>query len=299
MKRVVLIPTGSMEHAALAPALQRLFSMNAGSQTEDIVFEIEPPERHLDSFTSEDVSRIPPPGPIQRNEDKLAARLVAAVDTSNPPDFACVVEDLELKNDHQLDLVVGIFWAAVQRHLNGHPWSSQHRRQTVEERLRERCSFHLFRPMTEAYFFGEPAALIRARAALVPQLSPSGDLEQFETTDAVYLALPPDNRPKNQRRIKDHPERARHPKSYLHYLCDPTLKDKQKRYRETEDGATALRQLDWERVLEAPPHCPFLHAFLDDLAEALNRPFPFLKSERAHPLLRFPGGRDRLLRNIF
>ncbi len=287
MARVVLIPTGSMEHAGLAPSLEQLFP---GS-----VFLVEPPERHLDSFTSEDVTQAPV-GPVPRNEDKLAARLVAAVDANQPPDFACVIEDLELKNDSHPDQVVKVFLAAVQRHLDQHPWPSQQRRQRAVNHLREFCSFHLFRPMTEAYFFGDHNALVRAKAVGPAQLL-NLDLEQFQTTDAAFLQLPPDPRPKKKRRLKNMPERQRHPKSYLHYLCDPTLQDKDKKYRETVEGVAALRELDWAMVLSAAPYCPFLHAFLDDLAESLNQPLAFVNKAHANPLLRFPGGQGRVLRN--
>ena len=41
------------------------------------------------------------------------------------------------------------------------------------------------------------------------------------------------------------PAREFHPKCYLRYLCDPTLTDKRKRYRETDQGVAVLRSLDW------------------------------------------------------
>ena len=70
------------------------------------------------------------------------------------------------------------------------------------------------------------------------------------------------------------------------------------KYRETVNGVAALESLDWEQVLRPPPHCPFLHAFLDDLAEALNSPLPFVNRNHADPRVRFPGPRDRILRNL-
>jgi hypothetical protein len=112
------------------------------------------------------------------------------------------------------------------------------------------------------------------------------------------LHLPPDTRPKAERRIIDMPHRERHPKSYLHYLCDPTLADSRQRYKETKGGAAALRDLDWQQVVAAPPHCPFLHAFLDDLAWAVNLPRPFVAAWKAHPLTQFRGGQQLLLRNL-
>jgi hypothetical protein len=294
MPKVVLIPTGSMEHLALGPCLKRLFPRAD--------FEARPLGGHLNGFTSTDVTRpVPPPaGPVQKAEDKLAALLVASVEPGQgaPADYACVLEDLELVNDHQPDEVRRVFRSAVERHLQAHQWPSLASRQKADDRLRERCSFHLFRPMTEAYFFGDPAALGRAGAVQPAQLPPDLDLEQFRTSDQAFLQRPPDARPKPERRIIDMPDRQRHPKSYLHYLCDPTLMDKKRKYKETAGGAAALRDLDWQQVLAAPPHCPFLHAFLDDLGCALNLPLPFLDAAKAHPLTKFPGGQHRLLRNL-
>ncbi len=293
MPLVVLIPTGDLEYHALKPSLERLFPAAA--------FEVRPKEKRRDGFTHRDVKTIPVQSSRITEVELLANALVASVEPgrrSVPADFAYVVEDLELVNDHQPDQVVRVFREAVERHLQTFPWPTAKAGQRAYDRVRERCSFHLFRPMTEAYFFGEPDALRRAGAQTGPQLPADPDLEAFRATDAAFLQLPPDGRPKNDRRIIDMPDRERHPKSYLHYLCDPTLVDHRRRYRETQGGAAALRDLDWSQVLSTPPHCPFLHALLDDLAYALAQPLPFVSQAHAHPLTRFPGPANPLLRNI-
>jgi hypothetical protein len=288
MAQVVLIPTGRLEHAALGPALKRLFP--------DHDFIPRPKEKHLDGFTSTDVTRIALGGPVPTNVEELAAELVASVSPGRqgkPADFALVIEDLELVNDHQPDRVVQLFREAVDHHVRK-TWPSQQAQDRTLERVQERCSFHLFRPMTEAYFFGDLAALRRAGAINAPQLPAALDLESFRTTDAAFLQLPNGQFD----RIADMPHRERHPKSYLHYLCDPSLVDKKRRYRETGGAIDGLTQLDWQQVLAPPPHCPFLHALLDDLAWALNHSLGFVSQAHAQQLTRFPGGRDRLLRNI-
>src|SRR5689334_20565086 len=95
--------------------------------------------------------------------------------------------------------------------------------------VRERCSFHLLSPMIEVYFFGEPAALTRAGARRAAKLDPAErDLEDFATDDPDFLS-PADGK---------HPvwataNRARHPKSYLRFLCDPTGANP-RAYRETK-----------------------------------------------------------------
>lgn len=292
MPKVILIPTGRMEHAALGASLSALFP--------GVMFESDPPGVPLNGFTSTDVTHAASPsrGRTPTSEDKLAARLVAAAARGRHgqgADVAVVIEDLELANDHQPEQVIRVFREAVQRHLSAWPWPSQKSRDLAYQRVRERCSFHLFRPMTEAYFFGEPGALQRAGAVHAAQLANPPDLEQFRSTDAAYLGLPAGSKP-----IKDMPHRQAHPKSYLDYLCDPTLANQSRRYAETVGGVAALGQLDWRQVLAMPPHCPFLHAFLDDLAFALNPnpPLSFVSQTHADPLTRYPGPPNALLRNI-
>ena len=288
MAQVVLIPTGRLEHAALGPSLKRLFPAHD--------FLPRPKDQHHDGFTSVDVAHITLRGAVPSNVDELAAELVASVSPGQrgkPADFAFLVEDLELLNDHQPARVVAVFRDAVERHVRV-TWPSQAGQDRTFALVRERCSFHLFRPMTETYFYGEPAALQRAGAARPPQLPANLDFEAFQASDQPFLQFPNGQCD----RIVDMPHRQRHPKSYLHFLCDPTLADKKRRYRETRGGVDALSRLDWAQVLSSPPHCPFLHAFLDDLADALNHPLPFVDKAHACPITQFAGRQNLLLRNI-
>jgi hypothetical protein len=287
MAVVALIPTGVMEHRALGHALATVFP--------DHAFVARPPERHADSFTSRDVAPLATAqaGPVPTNLDELAAELVNAIFPGRRGqriDFAYVVEDLELCNQGQPELVLGLFRDAVDKYIR-RTWPQQSDK--IYTQVRARCSFHLFRPMTEAYLFGDAAALQRARVSRPHQLPADLDLEHFRTIDQEFLALPA-----GTSQIADMPDREFHPKCYLRYLCDPTLMDKRKRYRETDQGVAALRALDWSEVLGPLPHCPFLHAFLDDLGEALNRPLPFVTSAHADPRVRFPGPKNRILRNL-
>jgi hypothetical protein len=287
MAVVALIPTGEMEHAALARSLARLFPVHT--------FVVRPKDRPLSGFTSRDVAplALAPKGPIPNNVDELAAELVNAIFPGRRRehiDFAYVVEDLELCNQCQPDLVIRVFRDAVTSYIREN-WPQQSGPRYEE--VRERCSYHLFRPMTEAYFFGDPAALQRARVERPHQLPANLDLEEFRTADQSFLDLPD-----GSDRIVNMPEREFHPKSYLRYLCDPTLADRGKRYRETIHGVAALESLNWESVVRSAPHYPFLHAFLDDLGEALNAPLPFTNRAHADPRVRFPGPTGRILRNL-
>lgn len=286
MAVVALIPTGRLEHAAIGTALKRLFPNHE--------FVVRPRERNLDGFTSCDVSQITRgQTPIPTRLDELCAELVNAVTggrRGEKIDFAFVVEDLELVNQRHPSAVIQLFRDAVRAYID-REWPQ--RSHEILKTVRERCSFHLFRPMTEAYFFGDAGALQRAGVQRSPMLPDGVDLEQFRTTDEDYLNLPAESQ-----QICNMPERQFHPKHYLNFLCDPSLSDRSRRYRETKNGVAALELLDWSSVMSGPPHCPFLHALLDDLAEALDHRPAFVDSALADQRVRFPGPRERILRNL-
>ncbi|MEQ8791811.1 MAG: hypothetical protein RIC55_36455 [Pirellulaceae bacterium] len=287
MAVVALIPTGSLEHAALDDSLAQLFPEHD--------FVVRPREKHLNGFTSRNVAPLlnSPAGPVPSDLYELAAELVNAIlpgRREEKIDFAFAVDDLELVNDSQPELVLKIFRNAVDQFVQ-ELWPQNST--PIYNQVQDRCSFHLLRPMTEAYFFGEPGALTRAGSQRKPLLPNHLDLEEFSTADPEFEALPAGNA-----LIADMPLRQRHPKAYLHFLCDPTLADKKRKYRETHGGVAALRSLDWRQVVSVAPHCPFIHAFLDDVAEALDHPLPFLNQASADSRSRFPGPRDRVLRNL-
>ena len=194
MADVVLLPTGKMEHAGLVPALSALFP--------EVEFVVEPPDEPLTGFTSTDVRRLPAPQEFTEVSE-LAARLVAAVKPGRRgkrPTFAVAIDDLELVNDPHPAEVIAYFRRAVIEHVE-RVWRPPADANSDFNLVRECCSFHLFRPMTEAYFFGEPAALQRASVQRPSQLVDGLDFENFETTDSDYHALPaksariPDMRP--------------------------------------------------------------------------------------------------------
>jgi hypothetical protein len=159
--------------------------------------------------------------------------------------------------------------------------------------LRERCSFHLLRPMAESLFFGERAALDRASggAALPPVQfdSMTRDIEAFETADAAYLAKP------RGEACWATENRRRHPKHYLEYLLDPSGA-KGKLYKEREHGRLALASLDWQAVVSPPAHARMVRALLDDIADMLGVSLPWCAAGPFHPLTQRKRGGH--LRNI-
>ena len=285
MPRVALIVTGRLEKDGLPSALERLFP--------EVEFVSEP----VEGFTSNRVAVAPAqsnrPASILTNAEKMAEARMLALDPGRrgtPADYAFAIEDLELVNDDQPEMVVNVFRDAVRSRLP-HLYETAYRQNRCEEEVPRRCSFHLIRPMIEAYLFAEPDALIRAGARRPPILRSDCDLENFETDDPEYRAKIISTPGTPQTRL-------RHPKWYLRWLCDPTSL-REKAYKETKGGLAALRELDWSRVLGEPDRCPFLRSLVVDLADALGQSLPFSDLGGNFLTSRHnPGRRNPTLRNI-
>lgn len=261
--RVGLLVTGKCEAKGLGDSLQRVFP--------EARFEL---LDQVESFTSADLRDLPE-SEVPTTLEKFATSIVAAVE-DEPPELVMAIDDLELVNAPHPELVVRRVREAVSRHLHQHDWPSEATRQKVIQRVRERCSFHLFAPMVESYFFSEPGSLQRAGATRPARLDPRcTDVEDFLTDDAEYIQHP--NVPHKQspkRKSWAIPERARHPKHYLRFLCEPTNPHTE-RYVETRGGAEALKQLAWGQVLAHADRVRFARALFEDLAAGLGVEHPF------------------------
>ncbi|HEY0250860.1 MAG TPA: hypothetical protein VGC41_05005 [Kofleriaceae bacterium] len=178
----------------------------------------------------------------------------AELERRDGPDFVIAVDDLELDNIEVPGNVAGVVRDAIVRAMGDVPTLAQ------QARFRNRCSFHLLCPMVEAYFYGEPAALVRAGAKQLALLNAT-HLEDFRSVDVAYLTGGGN---------------VDHPKHYLQFLSNPD------RYRETIGGRDALATLDWHQVFaRQPPGLAFAHSLFDDIADALEVSSPFQGD--AHP----------------
>lgn len=263
--RVQLIVTGELERLGLHLSLRKLFAPTSA----DVDF-LEP--QKTQDFTSNRVGALLPPELASRSlAAKLARALVLAVYPGRggtmQADHVIAVDDLELVNADQPEHVLEYFRHTVRAHVDS-TFPSATTRARVYQALSERGSFHLLAPMVESYFFGEAAALERARANRAPnRLDPARDLEDFEVDDLDYLTPAPSTA--SWKAVPRH----RHPKNYVRYLCDPTG-TQPRAYRETHEGLEALRVLDWTTVLRQEAHAVFARALVDDVADALNVPSP-------------------------
>jgi hypothetical protein len=283
--RVQLIVTGELERLGLHLSLRKLFA----STEADVEFL---PSLKTQDFTSNRVGALLPKELATRSlAAKLAGSLVSTVYPGRggtlQADHVIAVDDLELVNADQPEHVLEYFRHAVRAHVES-TFPTAVTRERVYQALAQRGSFHLLAPMVETYFFGEAAALERAKATRAPnRFGAARDLEDFEVDDPAYLAPAPSTAP-----WKTEP-RHRHPKNYVRYLCDPTG-TQLRAYRETHEGLDALQGLSWTAVLRNDAHSAFARALVDDVADALNVPSPCPGT--CSPLTARKG--DGLLRNI-
>lgn len=295
MKRVALLVTGKTEEA-LHHSLERVFP--------EVEFVMLP---RRDSFTSGPLpptplflqrDRAPRPTDVERLAETLVAEVEPGRRDQKPPDLVVLVDDLELANQEWPERAVEHVRAAVEKHLEKHPWPSAAARDRAHERVRERCSFHLLAPMVEAYFFREPAALARAGAKRASLFDASAaDVETgFEVNDPDFLAAK-DRPARDKLPPWATPDRKRHPKRYLQFLCDPTGKEP-RAYVETAGGRAALRDLDWPAVLAPEEHVRFVRSLIHDLAHALGQDDVAQRYAGATHPLTWPPRPDALLRNI-
>ena len=284
--RVQLIVTGELERLGLHLSLRRLFA----STEADVEFL--PPLKTQD-FTSNRVGALLPPAlALKSLAAKLATSLVSTVHPGRggtlQADYVVAVDDLELTNADQPAHVLEYLRHAIRAQVDAQ-FPTAATRERVYRELAERGSFHFLVPMVETYFFGEPAALVRAKANRTPNHfdAATRDVEDFEVGDPVYLSPAPSTAPWNAE------PRHRHPKNYVRYLCDPTG-TQARAYRETQEGLEALSVLDWPAVLDNEEHSTFARALIDDISDALSVQSPC--PGRCSPLTARRGG--GLLRNI-
>ncbi|AKT41399.1 hypothetical protein [Chondromyces crocatus] len=317
--RVKLIPTGRCELIGLPECLGRLFPDHT---FEAVPARVDPDGTQLpfDGFTSGRLTSTLMPGNLLRLVQQLASEVHPGRD-GNAADLAVLIDDLELENIDQPGLVVERVRSAVRQHLDQLGQRENAAKVAhVREALLERASFHLASPMIEAWFFGDLEALKHAGIPddrLPPQLRAGIDLEHFETDHeafssddgthctAMHASARRGSPPRPRWMLKARPDlphyqRERHPKAYLTWLCRNA---EEKRccstYRETHEGAAALRALRWEQVLQTPGHGRFARALLRDLADILGPPTVALTDGEEHPLLsRSNAPMDRVLRNL-
>lgn len=292
MRRVQLIVMGLLEHKALASTLERAM---LGVIASEPLF-----TNALPTVSAEPASRPPDVGrrsnlQMLRLADEVAKLLLGGgVAPVSADTMLLIVGDVELIYLDRSAALMDSFHEAMEEVLSRHGAPA---RQVLRAALQDRCSYHLFRPMVEASFFGDAAALHLAGVsrATLPRLK-GDDVEEFESVDPLWL---PECQKQN---ALHHAQRAtwwRHERHAKHYLTHLASRPGGTGYNEGKKGAEALRTLHWPTVVNTQPS-PYLRALFDDLADWLGVPNPLGPTDPTHPrpptaLCRDPG---RLLRNI-
>jgi hypothetical protein len=234
----------------------------------------------LDGFTSTLLAAAHEANPPEAARDLVsrAAREALPDRSRSAADLVIVLDDLELVNAHQPERVTKVFRRAVRAHLADLP-ARHSTHDSTAQALRDRVSFHLVVPMIEAWLFGDPRALLAAGVPEPASVVVEPDLEAFETTDPRYIAatdaecprIPPARAKKYRPKWLGNPERHRHPKGYVQWLCRDGNAKNCTTYSESASGSKALQQLAWHMVL-ARPGSParYLRALLADLELVLG-----------------------------
>jgi hypothetical protein len=270
MERIKLIVTGNMERLALHHSLRQFFPPIRNNKK----VEWEAP-RQLNCATTlrlpQKVHPIQKP-PSMRNKltpmEKLAqAMLDEAITgkTGKPADLVIVIDDVELENLERENIIAEHFRAAVHSLLEN-KYSND--RKEIREKLREKCSFHVLKPMIESYLFGDAHALqlVGVPNNKTPKLVHS-DVEQFKTDDPDWLPI---CLMENEKRKQSKPWWCHecHPKHYLDYLIEGE-------YKESKNGKHALQELNWKEVTKTQTHTIFIRSLFEDIAAWFDVQNPF------------------------
>jgi hypothetical protein len=257
-RRIKLIVTGDMEQGAIVPSLKRIFHDGTGGLSVEYLR-----PRQVMSFTSTPL-RSPIPREIKPRLSVIKLARAVIDEALDGADLVIALDDLELANAEQPHIVVEWVRRAVQDDIERRASSlgSASERQ-LRESIQSRCSFHLFVPMTEAYFFGgDRDPIERIAPGSRPRLVRS-DVEDFETDDPGYaqaVACENERRWALGHRWWHH---ERHPKHYLEHLAWKSGTE----YHETTNGQDALKEIDWKRVPPDGNSVRFLRSLFRDLAD--------------------------------
>ncbi|AUX48018.1 uncharacterized protein SOCE26_095440 [Sorangium cellulosum] len=255
MARIKLIVTGDLEKLALHDSLRRLFPSERDG--DEVVWD---KPRKLHCSTSHRLVRGNKPSVPMLALAQAMLDEVGIGKKGQPADLVVVVDDVELGNLGQEGIIAEHFRAAVNEKLDKFEMSARDRYRSL---LRDKCSFHLLCPMTEAYLFGDVDALRVAgvQAGQNPMLT-HDDVERFETDDPAWL---PTCKQENMSRQKTTAwwVHERHPKHYLEHLTERGGVF----YEETDHGKRALIGLLWGGVPKSRADTPVLRALLEDLSD--------------------------------
>ncbi|MCX7086721.1 MAG: hypothetical protein NTV00_01575 [Methylococcales bacterium] len=292
MARIKLIVTGDMEKAALHKSLQKFFP-NQRHDGEQVIWDV--PRGPLPCATSNRLrANSSPSNPMIGLAQAMIDEAIVGK-TGQPADLVMVIDDVELGNLNQEAVIAEHFRAAVNEVIQRKNHDSKTEARLRNE-LQQKCSFHLLRPMVEAYLFGDSDALGLAGVpnGVNPCLVHPTDVEQFESNDALWL---PVCYAENTQKQQNKPwwRNELHPKRYLEHLTERG----QETYEETKHGKNALIGLDWHKVPKCQQDIPIIRSLFEDISDWFGITNPI--SGQTHPSfypMRTVNRANLLLRNM-
>lgn len=263
MVRIKLIVTGDMEKAALHKSLQQFFPDIRNG--EEVLWDT---PRKVQCVTSSPLRPLTagtlPSNPMIELAKAMFAETFSSKTGQNEADLVIVVDDVELGNLDQEAMIAEHFRAAVNEvfRLKNHDLKTETR---LRNELQRKCSFHLLKPMVEAYLFGDLNALSLAGVSngVNPCLVHPTDVEQFESSDSLWLPICHAENAKKQQQNKPWWCNERHPKRYLEHLTERG----QEIYEETKHGKNALIGLDWRKVPKCQTDISIIRSLFDDISD--------------------------------
>ncbi|TAN66423.1 MAG: hypothetical protein EPN17_13910 [Methylobacter sp.] len=276
MARIKLIVTGDMEKSALHKSLQRFFPDIRNG--EEVLWDTPRKAQCVTSYPLRPLAAgASPSNPMIELAKAMFAEAFSSK-TGQDADLVIVVDDVELGNLDQEAVIAEHFRAAVNEvfRLKNHDSKTEDR---LRGELQRKCSFHLLKPMVEAYLFGDSVALGLAGVpnGVNPCLVHPTDVEQFESDDALWLSICQDENAKKQQQNKPWWRNECHPKRYLEHLTERG----QVTYEETKGGKDALIALNWSQVPKSQPDVPIVRSLFEDLSDWFCISSPI--SGKTHP----------------
>jgi len=265
MARIKLIVTGDLEKLALSQSLMKHFPNTHNGK--NVIWD-EP--RKTYGATSYQLQSLKTGGLLSTPMKELAkAMLTEALEGKrpgqSPADLVIVIDDVELGNLGRENVIAEHFQAAVNNAIQIKAKGIISEEARIRSIIRDKCSFHLLKPMVEAYLFSDADALRLAGVpiGISPHLVHQSDVEEFETNDAKWL---PTCHMENTKKANDNKPwwlHERHPKAYLDYLLP-------KDYSETTHGSQALMKLNWSQVPKCQNDIPIFGSLFQDVADWFN-----------------------------
>ncbi len=256
--RIKLIVTGDMEKGGLCDSLKKHFPTLRNNQT--VIWDT---PRRVDCVTTHRLVLGKQPSKPMVELAKAMLSEVVLGKKGKGADLVVVIDDVEIGNLGQEDVVVQHLKNAITSVLAKYSQSVQNRYRIL---LQQNCSFYLFKPMVEAYLFGDRCALTISGVpnTCFPKLIHPTDVEQFETSnqnDKVWLDICQEENQKKQQYQWHHEYHAKH---YLEYLTNSNQKVF---YDETTCGKQALQKLNWCNVPKCGTDMPIIYSLFEDLAD--------------------------------